>query len=97
MDWKLIYRTPEQMAVLSDNIPGDAWESHRLFWDAHGNIIFLDLVKRGRPARRPGRPRRPWRPTWFATRASSAWAWGWALRKTSAAPRPVRAGAAEPV
>lgn len=51
MDWKLIYRTPEQMAVLSDHIPGDAWASHRLFWDAHGNIIFLDLVKRGTAGR----------------------------------------------
>jgi hypothetical protein len=46
MDWKLIYRTPEQMATLSDNISGDDWKSHRLFWDAHGNIIFLDVAKR---------------------------------------------------
>ena len=46
MDWTLIYRTPEQMAALSDNISGDDWKSHRLFWDAHGNIIFLDIVKR---------------------------------------------------
>ena len=49
MDWTLIYRTPEQMAVLSDNICGDDWKSHRLFWDAHGNIIFLDIVKRNGP------------------------------------------------
>ena len=47
MDWKLIYRTPEQMGVLSDHLPGDAWESHRLVWDAHGTISFLDVVKRG--------------------------------------------------
>jgi extracellular factor (EF) 3-hydroxypalmitic acid methyl ester biosynthesis protein len=50
MDWTLIYRTPEQMATLSDNICGDDWKSHRLFWDAHGNIIFLDVVKRNGPA-----------------------------------------------
>ena len=51
MDWKLIYRTAEEMALLSGEIPGDEWKSSRLFWDEPENIIFLDLVKRdGRPA-----------------------------------------------
>ncbi len=58
MDWKLIYRTPDEMSVLSDDISGDAWDSHRLFWDAHGNIIFLDVTRRGvaaPPTRESGR------------------------------------------
>jgi len=58
MDWTLIYRTPKQMAALSDNISGDDWKSHRLFWDAHGNIIFLDIVKRNGLAPRFGQEMR---------------------------------------
>jgi extracellular factor (EF) 3-hydroxypalmitic acid methyl ester biosynthesis protein len=49
MDWKLIYRTAEEMALLSGEIPGDEWKSNRLFWDEPENIIFLDLVKRAAP------------------------------------------------
>jgi extracellular factor (EF) 3-hydroxypalmitic acid methyl ester biosynthesis protein len=47
MGWKLIYRTPEEMARLSAEVPGGQWKSHRVFWDASENIVFLDLVKRG--------------------------------------------------
>ena len=46
MDWKLIYRTAEEMARLSSEIPGDEWKSNQLFWDEPENIIFLELVKR---------------------------------------------------
>jgi hypothetical protein len=46
MGWKLIYRTPEEMARLSAEVPGGQWKSHRVFWDASENIVFLDLVKR---------------------------------------------------
>jgi hypothetical protein len=46
MAWKLIYRTPEEMTRLSADIPGSEWKSHRVFWDASENIVFLDVVKR---------------------------------------------------
>jgi extracellular factor (EF) 3-hydroxypalmitic acid methyl ester biosynthesis protein len=46
MAWKLIYRTPEEMTRLSADVPGAEWKSHRVFWDASENIVFLDLVKR---------------------------------------------------
>ena len=46
MDWKLIYRTAEEMARLSGDISGDEWKSNRLFWDEPENIVFLDIVKR---------------------------------------------------
>ena len=46
MDWKLIYRTAEEMALVSGEILGAEWKSNRLFWDEPENIIFLDLVKR---------------------------------------------------
>ena len=46
MAWKLIYRTPEEMARLSADIPGSQWNSHRVFCDASENIVFLDVVKR---------------------------------------------------
>ena len=51
MAWKLIYRTPEEMARVSNDIPGSEWSSHRVFWDASENIVFLDVVKRS--ARKP--------------------------------------------
>jgi hypothetical protein len=46
MAWKLIYRTPEEMARVSNDILGSEWSSHRVFWDASENIVFLDMVKR---------------------------------------------------
>ncbi|HWE01926.1 MAG TPA: class I SAM-dependent methyltransferase [Tepidisphaeraceae bacterium] len=46
MDWKLIYRTAEEMSLLSGDIPGSEWKSNRLFWDEPENIVFLELVKR---------------------------------------------------
>jgi hypothetical protein len=51
MAWKLIYRTPEEMARVSNDIRGSEWSSHRVFWDASENIVFLDVVKRA--ARKP--------------------------------------------
>jgi extracellular factor (EF) 3-hydroxypalmitic acid methyl ester biosynthesis protein len=52
MDWKLIYRTAEEMALLSGEIPGEEWKSNQLFWDEPENIIFLELVKRAAVAPR---------------------------------------------
>ena len=46
MDWKLIYRTAEEMSLLSNEVSGSEWKSRRLFWDEHENIIFLDMIKR---------------------------------------------------
>lgn len=51
MDWRLIYRTAEEMAKVSQEIGGDEWRTHRLFWDEHENVIFLDVSKRLAPAR----------------------------------------------
>jgi extracellular factor (EF) 3-hydroxypalmitic acid methyl ester biosynthesis protein len=45
MGWKLIYRTPEQMQSLADEIPRAQIASGRLFWDDHHNIVFLDLTR----------------------------------------------------
>jgi hypothetical protein len=57
MGWKLIYRTPEEMARLSVEVPGGQWKSHRVFWDASENIVFLDLVKRAAKVRVGGMER----------------------------------------
>lgn len=46
MGWTLIYRTPEEVGRLSAAIPADDWSSHRVFWDASRNIVFLDVQKR---------------------------------------------------
>jgi SAM-dependent methyltransferase len=53
MGWKLTYRTPEEMARLSAEVPSGQWKSHRVFWDASENIVFLDLVKRTAKTRGP--------------------------------------------
>lgn len=61
MAWTLIYRSPEEMARLSADIGSDEWKSHRVFWDASENIVFLEVVKRaaakaaqrGHPSKRP--------------------------------------------
>lgn len=47
MGWTLTYRTPEEVARLSAGISSDDWASHRVFWDASRNIVFLDMVKCG--------------------------------------------------
>jgi SAM-dependent methyltransferase len=49
MEWNLIYRTAEEMAQLTGEIPGDEWKSNQLFWDEPENIIFLELAKRVAP------------------------------------------------
>ena len=46
MGWKLIYRTAEEMAALSVDIPTDAIEQQRVFADDHGNIVFLEVTKK---------------------------------------------------
>lgn len=46
MGWKLIYREPDQMTALGREISPGEWKSHRLFWDEHESIIFLEITKR---------------------------------------------------
>jgi len=46
MAWKLIYRESEQMTALARDIASSEWKSHRLFWDEHESIIFLEITKR---------------------------------------------------
>lgn len=46
MGWKLIYRGSEEMNMLSSEVPSGHWKSHRLFWDEHESVLFLDMVKR---------------------------------------------------
>jgi extracellular factor (EF) 3-hydroxypalmitic acid methyl ester biosynthesis protein len=45
MGWKLIYRTPDEMQSLADEIPRAQIFSGRTFWDDHHNIVFLSLTK----------------------------------------------------
>ena len=45
MGWKLIYRTPEQMQSLADEIPRAQIAAGRVFWDEHHNIVFLSLTR----------------------------------------------------
>jgi extracellular factor (EF) 3-hydroxypalmitic acid methyl ester biosynthesis protein len=51
MGWKLIYRTPEEMAQVGSEIHDHEWTSRRMFWDEPGNVVYLELVKRGSPMR----------------------------------------------
>jgi extracellular factor (EF) 3-hydroxypalmitic acid methyl ester biosynthesis protein len=46
MGWKLIYRTSEDMAKLSVDIPADAIASQRVFSDEQDNIVFLEVTKK---------------------------------------------------
>jgi extracellular factor (EF) 3-hydroxypalmitic acid methyl ester biosynthesis protein len=46
MQWKLIYRTPDEMAQLSEDIPYIDIATSRQFWDEHNNITFLEITKR---------------------------------------------------
>ena len=48
MAWDLIYREAEQMTALAKDIASSEWASHRLFWDEHESIIFLEITKRRR-------------------------------------------------
>lgn len=46
MNWKLIYRTLEGMAVLSKGIPAGHVKDHRVFLDDCQNIVFLEMSKK---------------------------------------------------
>jgi len=46
MGWKLIYREAEQMLACGSEIASSEWKSHRLFWDEHESIVFLEITKR---------------------------------------------------
>ena len=46
MDWRLLYRTPEQVGEFSSEIPDTAIASRRVFIDPYSNVAYLELVKR---------------------------------------------------
>jgi extracellular factor (EF) 3-hydroxypalmitic acid methyl ester biosynthesis protein len=45
MDWKLIYRTPEQFGALTDSLPDSEVASARTFIEKHANIVFLEVIR----------------------------------------------------
>lgn len=45
MDWWLIYRTEEQLAALSEQIPPSQIAAQRIFRDSTGCVAFLELVR----------------------------------------------------
>jgi hypothetical protein len=47
MDWWLIYRSPEDMADLRSVLPPAEIESSEVFLEPTGNVVFLEVVKRG--------------------------------------------------
>jgi extracellular factor (EF) 3-hydroxypalmitic acid methyl ester biosynthesis protein len=46
MDWKLIYRTPQQMVGLASSITSDDIAVQKTFAEKNANIVFLELVRR---------------------------------------------------
>jgi extracellular factor (EF) 3-hydroxypalmitic acid methyl ester biosynthesis protein len=46
MDWWLTYRTEREMESLTSEIPATDIASKRLFRDALGNLIYLEVVRR---------------------------------------------------
>ena len=46
MRWDLIYRTEAQVAGLAAQIPPADIAASRTFWETHGNIVFLEVVRR---------------------------------------------------
>ena len=45
MDWKLIYRTPEQLGSLISTIAPSDLEALRLYTEKNQNIVFLDVMR----------------------------------------------------
>lgn len=45
MDWSLIYRTEEELAALTSELPADRIASSASYRDPYGNIAFLDLER----------------------------------------------------
>lgn len=46
MDWRLVYRTPEQVSLFSSEVPEAAIASQRIFTDPFSNVAYLEIVKR---------------------------------------------------
>jgi extracellular factor (EF) 3-hydroxypalmitic acid methyl ester biosynthesis protein len=46
MDWRLLYRTPEQVRLFSSEIPQEEIASQRVFSDPFSNVAYLEIVKR---------------------------------------------------
>ena len=46
MQWKLIYRTRQEMLNMTDNIPQQDIRDIRIFTEENQNIIFLQITKR---------------------------------------------------
>jgi extracellular factor (EF) 3-hydroxypalmitic acid methyl ester biosynthesis protein len=45
MDWKLIYRTPEEMEALCANIEEARISLRRIFVERHANIVFMEIAR----------------------------------------------------
>ena len=45
MDWKLIYRSPEQILGLTGAIPAAEMESASTFVEENENIVFLEVTR----------------------------------------------------
>lgn len=46
MDWKLLYRTAEQITALSSGIAESEIATRRTYTEKNGNIVFLDITRR---------------------------------------------------
>jgi hypothetical protein len=46
MDWRLVYRTPAEVAALADGIPADHVAAIDQFCDENGHVAYLRVVRR---------------------------------------------------
>lgn len=46
LDWKLIYRSTDQMEALSSTIPEAEMATRKIFVEENENIVFMDITKR---------------------------------------------------
>jgi hypothetical protein len=45
LDWKLIYRNPEQLRAVASTIPAEQIAKLDVYVEENGNIAFLDILK----------------------------------------------------
>jgi extracellular factor (EF) 3-hydroxypalmitic acid methyl ester biosynthesis protein len=48
MDWKLVYRDPEDLRMLKKATPGNRVASERIFLDQNGNVAYLVITAAGK-------------------------------------------------
>ena len=46
MDWRLIYRTPQELRALADSIPGAEVAAIDQFCDENRHVAYMRVVKR---------------------------------------------------